>query len=378
MMPFAKDMATFNRSDDSVGSAKKGHKMAQRILGALLALACMTEAAANVAPTVSLGALPASVAAPAAISLSATAADSDGSVAKVEFYNGAALLATVTQAPYSFNWTGVAAGTYVITARATDNTGAQTTTVASSVTVTGGAAQVYYIYSDQIDTAKEIVNAAGVKVWQADTEPFGANPPNENPAGQGAFTYNQRFPGQYFDRETGLHYNYHRDYDPQTGRYIQSDPIGLEGGINTYGYVAGNPVTFVDPDGLQLKGAVGGLIVPPGQPSIPLVDPNEQPLPATPSMSLPSTESAYQAWCKASPLACSLNFAVDYAASSIIAACKSDESEKDRCAKVWKSCSDSCTDQYVNGTLPGSGPDMASRMRLCIRNCMRANGCNKY
>ena len=119
MMPFAKDMATFNRSDDSVGSAKKGHKMAQRILGALLVLACMTEAAANVAPTVSLGALPASVAAPAAISLSATAADSDGSVAKVEFYNGAALLATVTQAPYSFNWTGVAAGTYAITARAT-------------------------------------------------------------------------------------------------------------------------------------------------------------------------------------------------------------------------------------------------------------------
>jgi len=74
---------------------------------------------------------------------------------------------------------------------------------------------------------------------------------DENPAGQGQFTYNQRFPGQYFDRETGLHYNYFRDYDPQTGRYVQSDPIGLAGGINTYGYAEANPLIYVDPYGLS-------------------------------------------------------------------------------------------------------------------------------
>ena len=60
-----------------------------------------------------------------------------------------------------------------------------------------------------------------------------------------------RFAGQYFDNETRLHYNYFRDYDPETGRYISSDPIGLAGGLNTYGYALQNPLTYVDPDGKQ-------------------------------------------------------------------------------------------------------------------------------
>jgi RHS repeat-associated protein len=73
---------------------------------------------------------------------------------------------------------------------------------------------------------------------------------------QGAFAYDLRFPGQFFDQATKLHYNYFRDYDPRLGRYIESDPIGLDGGINTYAYGSNDPLRHVDPLGTQ--GAASG------------------------------------------------------------------------------------------------------------------------
>ena len=110
----------------------------------------------------------------------------------------------------------------------------------------------YYVYADQINTPRVITQGTDNKmVWRWDAaDPFGLQPPNENPAGLGTFPYNPRFPGQLYDRETNLHYNMFRDYDPQQGRYVESDPIGLRGGINTYSYVNGNPISSTDPSGL--------------------------------------------------------------------------------------------------------------------------------
>lgn len=104
----------------------------------------------NAAPMVSLAVTPTTATAPAIINLTATAADSDGTVVKVEFYRGTTLLATITQAPYAFTWSNVPAGSYNLTAKATDNLGASTISTSVAVSVVSGVAQVYYIYSDQL------------------------------------------------------------------------------------------------------------------------------------------------------------------------------------------------------------------------------------
>lgn len=105
------------------------------------------------------------------------------------------------------------------------------------------------IWTDQLDTPRAITNEAGTLVWNWDSAPFGDTQPDENPGGLGPFEFNPRFPGQYFDKFSGLHQNGLRVYDPLLGRYLQSDPIGLAGGIDTYTYANGNPVAYSDPTG---------------------------------------------------------------------------------------------------------------------------------
>jgi len=103
---------------------------------------------------------------------------------------------------------------------------------------------VYYVHTDHLGTPQLITDATQAIVWSADYTPFG----NVNITTQ-TVTNNLRFPGQYFDAETNLQYNYFRDYDPSTGRYIENDPIGLKGGLNTYAYVDSNPLRHIDPTG---------------------------------------------------------------------------------------------------------------------------------
>jgi RHS repeat-associated protein len=114
------------------------------------------------------------------------------------------------------------------------------------------ALDAYFVQPDHLNTPRAILNAASETVWRWESAPFGETEAEVQPnAAIAPFAYQLRFPGQYFDAENGLHYNYFRDYEAATGRYIESDPIGLGGGINTYAYVMANPLSSVDLLGLS-------------------------------------------------------------------------------------------------------------------------------
>ncbi len=108
---------------------------------------------------------------------------------------------------------------------------------------------LYYFHIDHLGTPQGMTDETGAVVWSVDFTPFGGV--HVQSGAQGS---ELRFPGQYFDGETGLSYNYFRDYDSGIGRYVQSDPIGLQGGVNTFGYAFGNPVLLFDPLGLAVQG----------------------------------------------------------------------------------------------------------------------------
>ncbi len=123
--------------------------------------------------------------------------------------------------------------------------------------------QTYAVHSDHLNTPRKLTQANGQAVWQWAYSAFGDEQPTTaakrftsemTVPTTGAtsipdVTFNLRYPGQYFDKETGLHYNWHRSYCPGCGRYTQADPIGLDGGWNRFSYVEGNPLSKVDPTG---------------------------------------------------------------------------------------------------------------------------------
>ncbi|WP_162932249.1 RHS repeat protein [Solimonas sp. K1W22B-7] len=108
----------------------------------------------------------------------------------------------------------------------------------------------YYVHADHLNTPRQIDDASGDPVWVWDTITFGSSAPDQDPLSTGTpFVYNLRHPGQVYEAESGLFQNWHRDYNPGLGRYVESDPIGLEGGISTYAYTLGSPIRFSDRTG---------------------------------------------------------------------------------------------------------------------------------
>ena len=114
----------------------------------------------------------------------------------------------------------------------------------------------HYYHNDSLGTPQALTNAQGELTWRGISEAYGLTliDTSLTPQTTGITTNNLRLPGQYEDTETGTYYNYFRDYDPVTGRYLQRDPIGMAGGFNPYAYVNGNPLRFADPYGLWAWG----------------------------------------------------------------------------------------------------------------------------
>jgi RHS repeat-associated protein len=126
-----------------------------------------------------------------------------------------------------------------------------------------------FLHPDHLNTPRLATNNVQTLVWSWNSDAYGVGAPNEDVDGDSKpMSVALRFPGQMYDATSRLSYNYYRDYNAETGRYVQSDPIGLNGGINTYGYVGGNPLSYIDSKGTnpalgaEFGAALGSAVFP--------------------------------------------------------------------------------------------------------------------
>jgi len=187
----------------------------------------------------------------------------------------------------------------------------------------------------------KMTNSTKAAVWTAVWQPWGAAQ-----SITGSATLNARFPGQWFQVEAGLHYNWHRHYDPSLGRYTQPDPLGFVDGPSVYGYARNRPQQLVDPSGrntITAGATLGGTY---GGPSGAVL-----------GAAAGAAILLYQCFKE-----------------------KPGENEEERCKREIQICRSDCRDQYVDDpdSLPGTGNDWPGRQRRCIRECAEKSGCDKY
>lgn len=171
-----------------------------------------------------------------------------------------------------------------------------------------------------------------------------------------------RFPGQYYDQETGLHYNYFRDYHPGIGRYVEPDPIGLDGGINLYAYVGSSPIRSSDRSGLlgPFAGAIAAC----------LADP---PCAAALAAGALATGQATQNFFKSKS---TKDITDDWPwwqenIGPVQPPCEQQPDEQERCKKVAEYCRAKCSDE----ALPSPRSDHGMQFFRCYNECMKEHGC---
>jgi RHS repeat-associated protein len=212
----------------------------------------------------------------------------------------------------------------------------------------------YAVHSDHLNTPRRLTQSDKKVAWQWAYSAFGDEQPvtarnrfvdpstgNLGSTTVADVTFNVRYPGQYFDKESGLHYNLMRSYQANLGRYTQSDPIDLKGGWNRFGYVGGNPLVSSDPDGLQMLCTGSGLMIYCRSPSNPFMPGFEPGMPVdTPATPLPTFTLPKP------PIVTVIEIII----STVINACPSSESAA--CVKERERAVEYCERLYGGGYLP--------------------------
>ncbi|OYU17828.1 MAG: hypothetical protein CFE34_13740 [Rhodobacteraceae bacterium PARR1] len=218
---------------------------------------------------------------------------------------------------------------------------------------------VYLVRTDHIGRPVFATTTTGTQVWSASYLPFGGVR-----TATGALP-TARFPGQWFQSESGLHQNWMRDYDPTTGRYIQADPLGLIDGASVYGYVRQNPGRWIDPRG-EDAAALGTAIVR----GVTMFG-------GTAAATMGAGIAGFLGiLLYPSTLGDGTIPETQDAAGDEPQQCEIGDDGVERCKLILEKCRRNCTDSFEEGSFAGhSGADQFFGIRKCIRECMNAHDC---